>query len=211
MTAAPPHHEIRAAYTDSVVTVYQAYSPAIGLPAARDGRFPDVWKRDRMTWIKPSFLWMMYRCGWATKTGQEVVLAVDIRREGFEWALRHACLSSYTRGLHTDQASWKRELKRAPARVQWDPERDLRLRPLSYRSLQLGLSGEAARRYADEWTVAVRDVTPLARKTHAAVAAGDLEGAARLLPAERPYPGERLELGHLRVQLGDDALNMPGS
>ncbi len=97
-----------------------------------------------LTWIKPSFLWMMYRCGWGTKVGQETVLAVDITREGFEWALRNACLSSYVRGVHPDLASWQRELRSAPARVQWDPERDLRLRPLSYRSLQLGLSG---RRY----------------------------------------------------------------
>lgn len=70
----------------------------------------------------------------------------------------------------------------------WDPERDLRLAPLPYRSLQLGLAGEAAGRYADEWTVAVTDVTPLARAMHALVRAGDLEGAARLLPGETPYP-----------------------
>jgi hypothetical protein len=196
MTTAP-RHEIRAAYTPSTVTVYQAYAPEIGLPAARDGRFPALWKRDRMTWIKPSFLWMMYRCGWAEKPGQEVVLAVEITREGFEWALRHACLSSYTRGVHSDQAAWKRELRQSPARVQWDPERDLWLRPLAHRSLQLGLSGEAVPRYADEWTVGIRDVTPLAREVRAAVSEGDPEKAARLLPAERPYPVAELRLGHL--------------
>lgn len=58
-----PLREIRAAYSETTVTVYQAYSPAIGLAAAQEGRFPGMWKRDRMTWIKPSFLWMMYRCG----------------------------------------------------------------------------------------------------------------------------------------------------
>jgi hypothetical protein len=192
-----PQRRIRAAHTESTVTVYQAYAPEIGVPAAREGRFPAVWKRDRMTWIKPSFLWMMYRCGWGTKEGQEVVLAVEISRAGFEWALRNACLSSYVRGLHPDRATWQRQLKRAPARVQWDPERDLRLRPLSYRSLQLGLSGEAVRRYADEWTVSIRDVTPLAREVHDLVRDGELDSAARLLPAERPYPvGDEL-LAHL--------------
>jgi hypothetical protein len=104
-----------------------------------------------LTWIKPSLLWMMYRCGWGSKEGQETVLAVEITRDGFEWALRHACLSSYTHGVHPDRATWQRQLKRAPTRVQWDPERDLHLRPMPYRSLQLGLSGEAARRDADEW------------------------------------------------------------
>ncbi|OII63384.1 hypothetical protein BJP40_24600 [Streptomyces sp. CC53] len=185
-----PYRRIRAVHTDATVTVYQAYSPALGLTAARDGRFPPAWKRDRMTWIKPSFLWMMYRCGWGLKEGQQTVLAVEIRREGFDWALRHACLSHYARGLHTDRAAWRRELRRAPARVQWDPERDLRLQPLPYRSLQLGLTGEAARRYADEWTVSIRDVTPLAREVHALVRGGDLAAAGRLLPVEEPYPAD---------------------
>ena len=102
--------------------MYQAYAPEIGIPAAREGRFPPAWKRDRMTWIKPSFLWMMYRCGWATKARQETVLAVEITRDGFEWALAHACLSHYEPTLHTSRDAWKRELRRAPARVQWDPE-----------------------------------------------------------------------------------------
>ncbi|MEV7364145.1 DUF4291 domain-containing protein [Streptomyces sp. NPDC007148] len=192
-----PQRGIRAVHTESTITVYQAYSREIGLPAVREGRFPAIWKRDRMTWIKPSFLWMMYRCGWGAKTGQETVLAVEIRRDGFDWALRHACLSSYVRGVHPDRAAWQRQLKRAPTRVQWDPERDLRLQPLPYRSLQLGLSGEAARRYADEWTVAIRDVTPLAHEIHALVGSGDLDSAARLLPQEYPYPhGDEL-LAHL--------------
>ncbi|MCH5672978.1 DUF4291 domain-containing protein [Streptomyces gilvus] len=183
-----PQHEIRAAYVDSTITVYQAYSPEIGLPAVQEGRFPAAWKRDRMTWIKPSFLWMMYRCGWGAKEGQETVLAVEISRDGFEWALRHACLSSYVRGIHPDRAAWQRQLKRAPARVQWDPERDVRMQPLPYRSLQLGLCGEAARRYADEWTVSIRDVTPLAHEIRDLVDGGDLDSAAQRLPPERPYP-----------------------
>ncbi|MER6631702.1 DUF4291 domain-containing protein [Streptomyces sp. NPDC000987] len=192
-----PQRGIRAAHSDTTITVYQAYSPHIGLPAVRDGRFPAAWKRDRMTWIKPSFLWMMYRCGWGTKEGQETVLAVEISRDGFEWALGHACLSSYVHGVHPDRASWQRQLKRAPARVQWDPERDLRLQPLPYRSLQLGLCGEAARRYADEWTVSIRDVTPLAHEIHALVNGGDLDSAARLLPEERPCPVQNGLLAHL--------------
>ncbi|MBP2406665.1 DUF4291 domain-containing protein [Streptomyces syringium] len=195
-----PNHRIRALHTDSTITVYQAYTPAIGVPAAREGRFPAVWKRDRMTWIKPSFLWMMYRCGWGAKEGQETVLAVEITREGFEWALRHAALSHYERGVHPDRDTWRRELRRAPTRVQWDPERDLRLAALPYRSLQLGLSGEAARRYADEWTVAITDVTPLAHEVHALVRGGDLATASRLLPEERPYPAGDELLAHLRAQ-----------
>lgn len=193
-----PKFRIRALHTEATVTVYQAYRPGIGVAAARDGRFPAAWSRERMTWIKPSFLWMMYRCGWGLKEGQETVLAVEIERDGFEWALRHACLSHHVPELYADQADWKRRLKRSPARVQWDPERDLRLQPLPYRSLQLGLAGEATVRYADEWIVGIRDVTPLAREIHGHVRAGDLDAAAALLPDERPYPAPEDALAHLR-------------
>ncbi|WP_316779221.1 DUF4291 domain-containing protein [Streptomyces sasae] len=164
-------------------------------PAVRAGRRTGCERG--LTWIKPSFLWMMYRRGWGAKAGQETVLAVEISRDGFEWALRHACLSSYVRGVHADRATWQRQLKHAPARVQWDPERDPHLQPLPYRSLQLGLSGEAVRRYADEWTVAIRDVTPLAREIHTLVSGGDLASVTRLLPQERPYPDQGDHLAHL--------------
>ncbi len=193
-----PRFRVRAHHTESTVTVYQAYRPEIGRAAARNGRFPSSWSRDRMTWIKPSFLWMMYRCGWATKENQETVLAVEITRDGFTWALRHACLSHYVPALHGDQATWKRQLRTAPARVQWDPERDLGLSPLPYRSLQLGLGGEATARYADEWIVGIEDVTSLATEIHACVRSGELTRAAELLPEERPYPLEDDVLAHLR-------------
>nr|WP_306986552.1 DUF4291 family protein [Streptomyces canus] len=140
---------------------------------------------------------MMYRCGWGAKAGQETVLAVEITRDGFEWALRHACLSSYVRGVHPDRTTWQRQLKRSPSRVQWDPERDLRLQPLRYRSLQLGLSGAAVRHYADEWTLAIRDVTPLAHEIRALVSGDDVTAATRLLPQERPYPAGDELLAHL--------------
>jgi hypothetical protein len=74
-----PLRRIRALHTDTTVTVYQAYGPEIGVPAAREGRFPAAWKRDRMTWIKPSFLWMMYRCGWAGKEGQQTGFVSELR------------------------------------------------------------------------------------------------------------------------------------
>ncbi|MFW6641931.1 DUF4291 domain-containing protein [Nocardiopsis algeriensis] len=192
-----PRYQIRAAHTGTTVTVYQAYSPRIGVPAARQGRFPASWKRERMTWVKPSFLWMMYRCGWGLKRDQEMVLAVEITRAGFEWALERACLSHYSPTVHADRRSWREQLRSAPARVQWDPERDLHLAPLAHRSLQLGLSGEAAGRYADEWIVSVTDVTPLAHRVHALVRTGEPEEAGRLLPREEPYPLDPGLLRHL--------------
>ncbi len=167
-------------YDDATITVYQAYPAEIAEPAVRAGTFVAPFKRDRMTWIKPSFLWMMYRCGWATKPGQERVLAVRISRAGFEWALAHACLSHFDPDVHADHAAWSRELRTSPVRVQWDPERSVHLTELPYRSLQMGLSGEAVTRYVEEWIVGITDVTGLAREVRG--------GAHDRLPAERPYP-----------------------
>ncbi|GAA2879766.1 DUF4291 domain-containing protein [Streptosporangium fragile] len=191
-----PYRQIRAAHTEESITVYQAYDPAIAERAVAAQTFVPPFKRERMTWIKPSFLWMMYRCGWATKPGQARVLAVEISRAGFEWALAHSCLSHYRADQHADHDAWAARLRRSPVRVQWDPERDLRLNALPYRSIQVGLSGPAVHHYLDEWIVAITDVTGLAREIHAAVLARDLDRARILLPAEHPYP---VPESHLRT------------
>lgn len=183
-----PARQIRAVHTADSITVYQAYPPEIAQPSLAAGRFVAPFRRGRMTWVKPSFRWMMYRCGWATKPGQERVLAVEITRAGFEWALAHSCPSHVEPGLDPDPASWSARLRTSPVRVQWDPERSLRLDPLPHRSLQVGLSGAAVDRYVDEWVVAITDVTPLAHRIGGLVRAGDEAGATRLLPAERLYP-----------------------
>jgi hypothetical protein len=167
------HREIRADYDDQSIVVYQAYSPAIAVPAVAAQRLVPPFKMERMTWIKPSFLWMMYRCGYARKEGQEHVLAVRITREGFDWAVAHAVESNIS--------------GKPSVRVQWDPERGLNHEALAHRSIQIGLTREASDRYVNEWTVSITDVTPLARQIHEKVRARDMDGARALLPVERPY------------------------
>ncbi len=165
--------EIRADHDDQSIVVYQAYSPSIANPAVAAQRFVPPFKMERMTWIKPSFLWMMYRCGYGQKEGQERVLAVRMTREGFDWAVEHAVESN---------------IKGKPeVRVQWDPERGLHHEALLHRSIQIGLTREAVRKYVHEWTVSITDVTALAHEVHAAVRANDLDAARALLPVERPY------------------------
>ncbi|GGM85605.1 DUF4291 domain-containing protein [Dactylosporangium sucinum] len=182
-----PNRQVRAWHTAGTIRVYQAYSASIAVPALAAGRFVAPFKRDRMTWVKPSFLWMMYRSGWATKPGQEVVLAVELTHAGFDWALAAACPSHYERGEFADRKEWADRLRTSPVRVQWDPERDLHLQPLPYRSLQLGLSGEAVDRYVDEWTVSITDVTDTAHQIRALLRSGRREAAAALLPHEPVY------------------------
>lgn len=183
-----PHRQIRAGFDEQTIVVYQAYSPAIAEPALRAGRFVPPFKPDRMTWIKPSFLWMMYRCGWATKPGQERVLAITIAREGFEWALAHSCLSHYDPAVYADEHAWAERKDSSPVRIQWDPERSLTLDPLPHRAVQIGLGGQAAHRYADDWIIRIDDATSLAGDVHELVTAGRLAAAADLVPVEKPYP-----------------------
>lgn len=180
--------QIRALHTDTTITVYQAYSPVIAEPALAAGRFVPPFKRDRMTWIKPSFLWMAYRSGWASKSGQERVLAIEITRDGFEWALRHACLSHFEPGVDPDHDTWAAAVRTSSVRIQWDPERDVTLAPLPHRSVQIGLSGDAVDHYVEEWTVAITDATELVRRIGSLASAGEYESARQALPRETPYP-----------------------
>lgn len=182
-----PYRQIRAAFTDRTVTVYQAYSPGIADPAVAAGTFVPPFRLGRMTWVKPSFLWMMYRSGWGTKPGQERVLAIDITRDGFDWALANAALSSYEPGTYPNHGDWAERKKNSPVRIQWDPERSFALAPLPWRSIQIGLSGEAAVRYVREWITGITDVTATAHQLHDLTRAGDHSAARALLPAERPY------------------------
>jgi hypothetical protein len=183
-----PIREIRAVFDDETVVVYQAFSPEIAEPALAAGRFVPPFKLSRMTWIKPSFLWMMYRSRWATKPGQERVLAITLSRVGFEWALANSVLSHHDPVVYSSPAEWSQRSKTAPVRVQWDPERSLQLEQLRYRTIQIGLAGEAARRYAHSWTLEIADITPLVHEIHALVMADNLSAADGPLPVERPYP-----------------------
>ena len=172
-----PYRQIRATYDEQHVVVYQAYRPEIADAAVRAQRFVAPFSYSRMTWVKPSFLWMMERCGWATKPDQERVLAISLHRAEFDRAVASAVPSSTT-------------VEDASIRVQWDPERDLRGQRLEYRSLQLGLGRAVCRAYATKWLSRIEDVTPLVRRIDALRAAEQWADAAALLPIERPYPLE---------------------
>lgn len=182
------YHEIRALYDRDTITVYQAYSPTIAKPALEAGRFVAPFSFSRMTWIKPSFLWMMERCGWGTKSNQEVVLAVRITRAGWEEALSHGVLTHHVRGVHATSEEWAAASKRALVQVQWDPERSLRGGKLDHRAIQVGISRHLIETYVSDWIVDLEDVTPLAKKIKAHVDAGRADRAKPLLPRERVYP-----------------------
>lgn len=179
---------VRAAYTSDTITVYQAYAPEIAKAAVAAGTFVSPFSRDRMTWIKPSFGWMMHRSGWAGKPGQERVLAIEISRVGFEWALAHSCLSHYMAGLHASVEAWAVLRDSSPVRIQWDPDRALSGEQLPRRAVQIGLSRDAVRRYAGEWIRSITDITATVRDIGRLAPGDRADEATRRLPAERLYP-----------------------
>lgn len=89
---------------------------------------------NRMSWIKPNFLWMMYRSGWATKRNQEKILAVWILRTGFEEILSHALTGRQEKERGMDGKS--------QVRLQWDPDHDPHGVSQQRRAIQLGLRDE---------------------------------------------------------------------
>lgn len=172
-----PYRQIRATWDDQTIVVYQAYRPEIADAAVRAQRLVPPFSYSRMTWVKPSFLWMMERCGWATKPDQERVLALSLLRTEFDRALASAVPSST-------------KVEAANIRVQWDPERDLRGQRLEWRSLQLGLGRAVCKAYATRWIARIDDVTPLVRRIDELRHAERWGEAAALLPVETVYPWE---------------------
>ena len=181
-----PLQQFRATYDAATVRVYQAFSDDIADSALARGTFVSPpFKMERMTWIKPSFLWMMYRAGWGLKDdGQRRILAIDISREGLDWALSHSCPSHPDEGMSRDD--WTKLKDASPVRIQWDPERDLLLQPMEHRAIQIGLSKDAVRLYVNEWIRRISDVTQLAHEIHDLVEKGHYVEAKRRLPVEQP-------------------------
>lgn len=177
---------ILATYDDTSVVVYQAYRPSIGRFAAAHGWFGGGFSLSRMSWVKPNFLWMMYRSGWGAKEGQEVTLAVRIRRDAFDAILTAAVPSSYVPQLFDTEATWRHAVAHSEVRLQWDPDHDPSGAPVERRAIQLGLRGSVLARYAREWIVSIDDISELV-----AAERGNADGFRSKdlrVPAERVYP-----------------------
>ena len=115
---------ILAHHDADTIVVYQAYQPSIGEYAIEHGTFGRDFSYNRMSWIKPNFLWMMYRSGWGTKQGQDMTLGLRLRRRFFDGLLARAVASSWDRSDHETHEQWKAAIERSDVRLQWDPDHD---------------------------------------------------------------------------------------
>lgn len=159
---------ILAHYDASSIVVYQAYRPSIGRYALAHGVFggPDF-SFSRMSWIKPNFLWMMYRSSWGTAEGQEVVLGVRLRRAFFDRVLALAVPSTHVVERFARREDWQAALAASDVRLQWDPDHDPGGEKLPRRAIQLGVRGEMLRAYATREILEIVDVTALAAEQRA--------------------------------------------
>ena len=142
------------------IIVYQAFNDSIANYAVANQKFGGAnYSFSRMTWIKPNFLWMMYRSGWATKEGQNRILAIEITKSGFEELLTEGVLTTY-KPIYGTAEEWKQALSQSNVRIQWDPDHDYKGQKLKRRAVQIGIKGKALEKFNTEFIKSIEDITP---------------------------------------------------
>ena len=174
---------------EETIVVYQAYREAIGHHAIEHGVFGGDFSYSRMSWIKPNFLWMMYRSGWGTKAGQEVTLGLRIRRTFFNSLLAQAVASSVGQSDYPTIDEWQAAVSESDVRLQWDPDHDPSGAALKRRAIQLGLRGETLRAFGRRELLEVIDMTDFVSAQREYLSPTGL--SLLRTPAERVYvPGD---------------------
>lgn len=161
--------KVFASYDAEGVYVYQAFKPTIVAAALRRGAFDKGFSLDRMTWIKPSFGWMLYRSGYAAKHNQEAILKIKLTHAGFLAILRQSVETSFNPRIYESDVVWAAALSKSDVRHQWDPERGLRGEKLERRAIQIGIRGDTVKCYVNDWILALEEVTALAQTIGQAV------------------------------------------
>ncbi len=164
---------------------------------------------------------MLYRAGYSYKDpGQERILALRMRHADFIGILERGVAAAQAEAVpdaagdlaeggdgkgssaekdetagegKLEVATGKERKKGLPeVRIQWDPERTVRLGRLDHRSIQIGIPGSLSERWTEEMIVGIEDVTEKARELKRVLderADFTLEELVELglVPVERPF------------------------
>ena len=95
----------------------------------------------------------------ASKQGQKRILAIDLKREGFDEIVKSSVLLSFREVSDLSKEEWKEKLENSEVRCQWDPDRDIYGNPIGRRAIQLGIKGETVKKYVNDWIVNITDIT----------------------------------------------------
>lgn len=175
---------IMAQFDDKSIIVYQSYRPEIGNFAAKHQYFGGAFSYSRMSWIKPNFLWMMYRNGWGVKEGQEITLAIRLKRSFFDDILKNAFPSSNYIGLESNEFS--KRVKYTNVRLQWDPDHSPYGGKLERRAIQLGLRNDFLLPFKGEGILEIIDISSFVSEQRKHVQARRLD--LLQTPSEDVYP-----------------------
>ena len=190
---------LMAQYNETSIVLYQAYRPSIGTWSAQMGRLGGPgFSQSRMTWVKPNFLWMMFRSGWGTKPDQEVTLAIHVKREWFEAILAEAVPSSHAHPGFSDEAAWQAAVARSDVRLQWDPDHLPSGGRCERRAVQLGIRGEALLRLNSSGILEIEDISSFVA-TQRQFAQAPYRGL--ITPREEPFVPTTVGI---RAQIGLD-------
>jgi Domain of unknown function (DUF4291) len=167
---------IIAHQNEKEVVVYQAYKPSIASFAVSNQTLGGCdYSYNRMSWIKPNFLWMMYRCGWAEKQNQERVLALWINKSVLEDLLTNAVFSSFKSQHYSSYEAWEKELISKEARLQWDPDHDPYGNKITRRALQLGLKGKLLEKFGKSQINLIEDITDYVKEQNKYVTSNQID------------------------------------
>lgn len=175
---------IMAQYDDEKIIVYQAYRKEIGEFAIKNQYFGGEFSLSRMTWIKPNFLWMMYRSGWGTKGGQEVTLAIHLKISAFCNYLQNGVYTSYDQSKNISHEEWRDKIENSNIRLQWDPDHDPYGSKQERRAIQIGLRDNFIRSFATDDILLIEDISEFVKEQYRFVQNGTLENL--ITPSEKP-------------------------
>ncbi|EFC37460.1 predicted protein [Naegleria gruberi] len=207
--------------TGSIITIddeecivfYQAYNSGIADWVVKNQTFDECpnFDKKRMSWIKPNYLWMMYRSEYATAKNQTNILALFITRKSFEEELlKHAVCAMYypeLEGYYKSQKEWKVNCSQMKekvaqlmnkndtdtimtdnvcfARVQWDPYHTPAFGNINgglTRAIQIGVKGSFLRSMCKSGACKkIEDITKYVHEQHAEY----LKTKDLLIPVER--------------------------
>ena len=180
------------------IIVYQAYNNSIADFAMENQYFGgNSYCYSRMSWIKPNFLWMMYRCGWAQKENQERVLGIWIRKTDFDFILQESVFSSYQENIYRNHENWKNELANKSVRLQWDPDHDIYGNKQDRKAIQLGIKGDLLEKFGKEMIIEIIDLTEFVKQQRKIIKSGELDKLQ--IPKEWIYEPKSEEI---KLQIG---------
>ena len=181
------------------IIVYQAFNPQIAKYAVENQQFGGpAYSFSRMSWIKPNFLWMMYRAGWGGKPNQERILAIEIGLDKFELILEQAVYSSFQPEVYPTKEDWEHAIDTSEVRLQWDPDHDPLGAKLQRRAIQLGMRGDILQSFATGWIKSIEDITAFVLEQGALAAGKDLTNLLVMqevvVPVRNPAIVQKLKL-----------------